>query len=133
MNVEILVGSMSAVVSVIIASIAYIQAKRLTFFETFFKRKADVFEEYLLVISSIPRTEDELYTLSAITRKTTLYCFESTRKSILDLLDIMINVYQFRSEDGFPEELQNTFRESRKTVVSLLRQEIQDSKKWKFQ
>lgn len=35
MITEILVASISGIVAVLIAAIAYIQAKRLTFFETF--------------------------------------------------------------------------------------------------
>ena len=132
MITEILVASISGIVAVLIAAIAYIQSKRLTFFETFFKRKADTFEEYIVAIGSIPRTEDELYALSSITRRTTLYCFESNKEPILELLDLMIKAYQRRTEDGIPEELQNTFRKSRKAVIELLRNEIQNSKRWKY-
>ena len=132
MIAEILVASISGIVAVLIAAIAYIQSKRLTFFETFFKRKADAFEEYIIAIGSIPRDEDELYNLSAITRKVTLYCFSENKKSILDLLDLMIKAYQSRSAEGIPEEMQHSFRECRKTVINLLREEIQCCKEWKF-
>ena len=118
--------------AVLIAAIAYIQAKRLTFFETFFRRKADTYEEYIIAIGAIPRTENELYVLSSITRKVTLYCFEFNKEPILELLDLMIKAYQFSTEDGIPEELQNDFRKSRKIVIDLLRSEIQSSKRWKF-
>ena len=133
MRTEILVVSISGIISVIIAAIAYLQAKRLTFFETFFKRKADAFEAYILAIGSIPRTQDELYDLSAVSRKVTLYCFESTKASVLDLLDLMIKAFQRRSDDGIPEDLQSAFRQKRKEVIEALRKEIQDSQKWKYQ
>ena len=87
MVTEIVVVSISSVFAVLIAAIAYIQAKRLMFFETFFKRKADTFEEFITAIGSIPRDENELYNLSAITRKVTLYCFEDHKQPILDLLE----------------------------------------------
>ncbi len=132
MLTEILVASLSGIIAVLIAAIAYIQAKRLLFFETFFKRKADVFEDYIIAIGSIPRNEDELYNLSAITRKVSLYCFEENKKPILDLLDLTIKAYQLRSVEGIPEELQHTFREDRKKIVDLLRKEIQHCKKWRF-
>lgn len=132
MIIEILVASLSGIVAVLIASIAYIQSKRLLFFETFFKRKADTFEEYIITIGSIPRNENELYNLSAITRKVVLYCFEENKKTIFDLLDLAIKAYQLRSEEGIPEELQHTFREYRKTIIELLRDEIQHCKKWKY-
>ncbi len=129
---EVLVASISAVVAVSIAAIAYVQAKRLTFFETFFKRKADAFEEYIAAIGSIPRDNNELYELSAITRKVTLYCFETNKQPIYDLLDLMIKAYQLRTDDGIPEELQKDFRESRKMIINLLRNEIQSSQEWKY-
>ena len=132
MITEILVASISGIVAVLIAAIAYIQAKRLTFFETFFKRKADAFEEYIIAIGSIPRTEDELYALSSITRRATLYCFETNKELLLELLDLMIKAYQQRTEDGIPEELQDAFRKRRKMVIDLLRNEIQNSKRWEF-
>ncbi len=133
MIIEILVASISGVVAVSIAAIAYMQSKRLTFFETFFKRKADVFEEYTIAIGSAPRTENELYSFAAITRKVTLYCFEQNQKAILDFLDLAIKLFQSHSEDGFPEELQFSFRESRENIVNILRTEIQVSRKWKYQ
>ena len=132
MLTEVIVASISGVVAVFIAAIAYIQAKRLTFFETFFKRKADVFESYIIAIGSIPRTEDELYQLSSISRSVTLYCFENNQKVILDFLDLTIKAYQSRSSEGIPEELQKSFRECRKKVIDLLREEIQLSKKGKY-
>lgn len=133
MIIEILVASISGIVAVSIAAIAYMQSKRLTFFETFFKRKADVFEEYIITIGSAPRTESELYSFAAITRNVTLYCFEQNQKAILDFLDLAIKLFQSYSEDGFPEELQFSFRESRKNIVNILRTEIQVSRKWKYQ
>ena len=129
---EIIVVSISSVFAVLIAAIAYIQAKRLMFFETFFKRKADTFEEFITAIGSIPRSDDELYALSAITRKVTLYCFEDHKQPILDLLDLMIKAYQFRTDEGIPEDLQHDFRETRKNVIILHRNEIQSCRKWKF-
>lgn len=132
MITEILVASISGIVAVFIAAIAYIQAKRLTFFETFFRRKADTYETYITAIGAIPRTEDELYSLSSITRRVTLYCFEPNKKPILALLDLMIQAYQLRTADGIPEALQNGFRKSRTHVIDLLRSEIQSCKKWKF-
>lgn len=132
MVTEILVASISGIVAVFIAAIAYIQAKRLTFFETFFRRKADTYEAYITAIGAIPRTEDELYALSSITRRVTLYCFEANKAPILALLDLIIKAYQLRTADGIPEELQSEFRMRRTTVIDLLRGEIQSSKKWKF-
>lgn len=132
MVTEILVASISGIIAVLIAALAYIQAKRLLFFETFFKRKADAFEEYIIAIGFIPRDDNELYNLSAITRKITLYCFAENKKAILDLLDLIIKAYQSRSVEEIPEEFQQSFRECRKTVVELLREEIQCCQKWKF-
>ena len=44
----------------------------------------------------------------------------------------MIKLYQLRTGDGIPEELQNDFRKNRKVVIDLLRSEIQSSKRGKF-
>ncbi|MDD4690456.1 MAG: hypothetical protein PHE51_12040 [Eubacteriales bacterium] len=132
MNTEILVASISGIVAVLIAAIAYIQSKKLTFFETFFKRKADAFEEYIYVVSSVPKTEKELYNVSSVTRKAILYCFEVNKETILDMLDLMIKAYQSRTGDQIPEEIQKDFREQRKIVVKLLRNEIQKSQKFIF-
>lgn len=129
---EILIPSISGLIAVIIAAIAYVQAKRLTFFETFFKRKADAFEEYIVAIGAVPKTEEQLYALSSITRRASLYCFEENKKDLLELLDLMIKAYQRREGNEIPEELQAEFRCRRKTVIELLRKEIQASTKWKY-
>lgn len=133
MTIEVLIALISGLVAILIAAITYVQAKRITFFETFFNRKADVFEEFINKISSIPRTEDELYMLSSTTRKVVLYCFETHKHEILNLLDLMIKLYQMPNDSEMFVELVGEFREKRKCVIDLLRTEIQQSKKWKFQ
>lgn len=57
MNTEIIVVAISSVVAISVAAVSYVQAKKLKFFETFFQRKADAFEEYMEKISSVPRKD----------------------------------------------------------------------------
>lgn len=132
METEIIVGTLSGVVAVLIASLSYLHAKRMKFFETFFHKKTDAFEKYIDAVSSIPRTEDELYQLASISRTATLYCFERNKTEIESLLDLIIKAYQKRNDKQIPEEIQEEFRELRKEVISSLRDEIQSSKKFRF-
>ena len=132
MQYEIIIGAVSGCVTLLIAALSYLQAKRFKFFETFFQRKADAFENYIKAISYIPRTEDELYLLSTISRTAILYSFEDNKKKIEELLDLMIKAYQKRSESEIPESIQTDFRTLRGMVINSLRNEIQDSRKFKF-
>ena len=129
---EVAVGAASSVVAVLVAALSYLQAKKLKFFESYFQKKADAFEKYIKAISFIPKTEEELYLLSSISRTSTLYCFEDTRKEIEKLLDLMIEAYQSRSGNEIPESIQANFRNLRSSVISSLRNEIQVSRKFKF-
>lgn len=129
---EVIVGAVSGVAVVVVAAFSYLQAKRLKFFETFFQRKADTFEKYITAISFVPRTEEELYALSSVSRTAMLYCFKRSKTLIETLLDLMIKAFQRRKDGEMPEEIQAEFRTLRSTVIASLRSEIQQSKKFKY-
>lgn len=133
MNTEIIVVAISSVVAISVAAVSYVQAKKLKFFETFFQRKADAFEEYMEKISSVPTTKEELYAFCASSRKATLYSFAKNRGLIDALMDLGIKAHLKRGEDGqIPEEFQNAFRIQRTEIITALRDEMQQSTKFKY-
>ncbi len=133
MDTEIIVASISGFASVIVASASYIQAKKLKFFETLFQRKADAFENFFEIISAIPKTESELYYFCSCSRKTTLYCTGHNKQKIDDLMDWTIKAHIKRDIDGqLPEPLEREFRSRRTDLIISLRDELDDSRSFKF-